>query len=117
MARQRPLGPPQPVTVYTFHSPPPDRVHEHGLSAARRRSEVPATLNGEPEVTITELPSFSVMATRRSVGVLPGVQRGQRGPSVEMAEDRLVRGSGQGVAEGAPLAHSVPGAPAVAHER
>ena len=40
-----------------------DRAHQHGLSG-RHGIDAPGTVNDEPEVTMTGLPSFSVMSTR-----------------------------------------------------
>ena len=72
-----------------------------------RGSSVPATENGEPEVTITVLPLFSVSATLTWVASWLAGQADQRGAPVEVIDDRLVAGPGQRVPECAPLAHPV----------
>ena len=62
-------GPPQPAPTQTFHRPPPA-----GLICTARPAATsnPDTVNGDPEVTITALPSFSVSATRTSVAARAG---------------------------------------------
>ena len=65
-------GPAQPEPTNTCHPPPlgfmktacpPDTLIDD-----------PATEKGDPEVTMTELPSFSVSATRTSVDSWPDVR-------------------------------------------
>ena len=86
-------GAPRPAAARTDRGP--RRLRPGSMSTAwppAASTEVPATENAEPEVTITVLPSFSVMATRRPGRRLRAVQRAQRGAPVEVVEDRLVRG-------------------------